>query len=108
MHVSEGPGSTPEISSKANPQSKFPQDFLLTPGWNLVESQEPFGKSKKPTLKIPTGSQLHVGHGKQVDGGRQKRQLGNATQSGLLVGNPGLTLHQSKSFGFCNINFFKI
>ncbi|MBW0465906.1 hypothetical protein O181_005621 [Austropuccinia psidii MF-1] len=24
MHVSEGPGSTPEISSKANPQSKFP------------------------------------------------------------------------------------
>ncbi|MBW0484113.1 hypothetical protein O181_023828 [Austropuccinia psidii MF-1] len=41
MHVSEGPGSTPEISSKANPQ-----DFLLNPGWNPVESQEPFGQSK--------------------------------------------------------------
>ncbi|MBW0571151.1 hypothetical protein O181_110866 [Austropuccinia psidii MF-1] len=24
MHVSEGPGSTPEISSKANTQSKYP------------------------------------------------------------------------------------
>ncbi|MBW0529454.1 hypothetical protein O181_069169 [Austropuccinia psidii MF-1] len=32
MHVSEGPGSTPEISSKANPQSKFPPEFLLNPG----------------------------------------------------------------------------
>ncbi|MBW0468235.1 hypothetical protein O181_007950 [Austropuccinia psidii MF-1] len=32
MHVSEGPASTPEISSKANPQSKFPCDFLLNPG----------------------------------------------------------------------------
>ncbi|MBW0462184.1 hypothetical protein O181_001899 [Austropuccinia psidii MF-1] len=29
IHVSEGPGSTPEISSKANPQSKFSHDFLL-------------------------------------------------------------------------------
>ncbi|MBW0548102.1 hypothetical protein O181_087817 [Austropuccinia psidii MF-1] len=47
MHVSEGPGSTPEISSKANPQ-----DFLLNPGWNSVASQEPFGQSKQPTLNI--------------------------------------------------------
>ncbi|MBW0520695.1 hypothetical protein O181_060410 [Austropuccinia psidii MF-1] len=62
INLSEGPGSTPEISSKANPQSKFPQDFLLNPGRNPVASQEPFGKSKQPTLKIPTGSQLHVGH----------------------------------------------
>ncbi|MBW0578547.1 hypothetical protein O181_118262 [Austropuccinia psidii MF-1] len=54
MHVSEGPGSTPEISSKANPQSKFIQHFLLNPGWNPVASQEPFGKHKQPTLKIPT------------------------------------------------------
>ncbi|MBW0516853.1 hypothetical protein O181_056568 [Austropuccinia psidii MF-1] len=38
MHVSEGPGSTPEISSKANPQSKFPHDFLLNPGQNPVAS----------------------------------------------------------------------
>ncbi|MBW0537058.1 hypothetical protein O181_076773 [Austropuccinia psidii MF-1] len=53
MHVSEGPGSTPEISSKANPQSKFPRDFLLNPGWNPVVSQEPFGRSKQPTLNIP-------------------------------------------------------
>ncbi|MBW0568737.1 hypothetical protein O181_108452 [Austropuccinia psidii MF-1] len=29
MHVSEGPGSTPQISSKANPQSKFPHEFSL-------------------------------------------------------------------------------
>ncbi|MBW0479885.1 hypothetical protein O181_019600 [Austropuccinia psidii MF-1] len=32
MHLSEGPGSIPETSSKANPQSKYPQDFLLNPG----------------------------------------------------------------------------
>ncbi|MBW0514199.1 hypothetical protein O181_053914 [Austropuccinia psidii MF-1] len=69
MHVSEGPGSTPGILSKANPQSKFPQDFLLNASWNLVASQEPFGKSNQPTLKIPTESQLHVGHEKRVDGG---------------------------------------
>ncbi|MBW0501530.1 hypothetical protein O181_041245 [Austropuccinia psidii MF-1] len=95
MHASEGPGSTPEISSKANPQSKFPCSFLLNPGWNLVGSQEPFGQSKQPTLKIPSGSQVHVGHEKQVDGGWQKRPLENVTQSGRLEGNPGLTLHQS-------------
>ncbi|MBW0478889.1 hypothetical protein O181_018604 [Austropuccinia psidii MF-1] len=43
MCVFEGPGSKPEISSKANPQSKFPCDLLLNPGRNLVASQEPFG-----------------------------------------------------------------
>ncbi|MBW0477902.1 hypothetical protein O181_017617 [Austropuccinia psidii MF-1] len=43
MHVPEGPASTPEISSKANPQYKYPQDFLLNPGLNPVASQEPFG-----------------------------------------------------------------
>ncbi|MBW0467235.1 hypothetical protein O181_006950 [Austropuccinia psidii MF-1] len=43
MHVSEGPGSKPELSSKANTQSKFPCDFLLNPRWNPVTSQEAFG-----------------------------------------------------------------
>ncbi|MBW0470035.1 hypothetical protein O181_009750 [Austropuccinia psidii MF-1] len=38
MHASEGPGSTPEISSKANPQSKFPNDFLLNQDQNAVGS----------------------------------------------------------------------
>ncbi|MBW0492414.1 hypothetical protein O181_032129 [Austropuccinia psidii MF-1] len=90
MHVSEGPGSTPEISSKDNPQ-----DFLLNPGRNLVASQEPNGKSKQPTLKIPTGYQLHVGHEKWVDGGRRKRPLENVTHNGLLEGDPGLTLHKN-------------
>ncbi|MBW0463026.1 hypothetical protein O181_002741 [Austropuccinia psidii MF-1] len=52
-------------------------------------------ENKQPTLKIPTCSQLHVGHEKQVDGGWQKRPLENVTQSGPLDGNPGLTLHQS-------------
>ncbi|MBW0532264.1 hypothetical protein O181_071979 [Austropuccinia psidii MF-1] len=42
MNVSEGTGSTPEISSNANPQSKFACDFLLNLGWNGVTSQEPF------------------------------------------------------------------
>ncbi|MBW0497758.1 hypothetical protein O181_037473 [Austropuccinia psidii MF-1] len=42
IHVPEGPGSTPEISSKANPHSKLPHEFLLNPGWNPVTSQEPF------------------------------------------------------------------
>ncbi|MBW0511798.1 hypothetical protein O181_051513 [Austropuccinia psidii MF-1] len=94
MHVSEGPGSTPEISSKANPQSKFPHDFLLNPGWNPVASQEPFGQSKQPTLNIPSGSQAHVGDEKRVDGGPRKRPLENFTWSGLLEGNPGLILHK--------------
>ncbi|MBW0580319.1 hypothetical protein O181_120034 [Austropuccinia psidii MF-1] len=46
MHVPEGPGSTPEISSKANPQLKFPHEFLLNPGCNPVASQDLFGQSK--------------------------------------------------------------
>ncbi|MBW0515810.1 hypothetical protein O181_055525 [Austropuccinia psidii MF-1] len=102
MHVSEGPGSTPGISSNANPQ-----DFLLTPCWNPVTSQEPFGKCKQPTLKIPTGSQVHVGHEKPFKGGRQKRPLENVSWSVLSEGNAGLALHQSKSFGFQIINFSK-
>ncbi|MBW0469415.1 hypothetical protein O181_009130 [Austropuccinia psidii MF-1] len=95
MDVSEGPVSTPEISSKANPQSKFPCEFLLNPGRNPVASQDPFGRSKQPTLNIPSGSQVHVGNEKGFDGGKQKRPLQNVTLSGLLEGNPGLTLHQS-------------
>ncbi|MBW0489892.1 hypothetical protein O181_029607 [Austropuccinia psidii MF-1] len=66
MHVSEGPGSTPEISSKANPQSKFLHYFFLNPFWNPVVSQEPFGQSKQPTLTITSGSQAHVGDEKQI------------------------------------------
>ncbi|MBW0508499.1 hypothetical protein O181_048214 [Austropuccinia psidii MF-1] len=54
MQVSERPGSTPEISSKANTQSKFPLNFLLNPGQNSVVSQKPFGLSKQPTLNIPS------------------------------------------------------
>ncbi|MBW0533898.1 hypothetical protein O181_073613 [Austropuccinia psidii MF-1] len=76
MNVSEGPGSIPEISSKANQQSKFPRDFLLNPGWNLVVSQELFGQSKQPTLKIPSVSQVDVDHVKQPDGGWQKKTIG--------------------------------
>ncbi|MBW0569107.1 hypothetical protein O181_108822, partial [Austropuccinia psidii MF-1] len=95
MHVSEGPESTPEISSKADPQSKYPRDLLLNPGWNPVVPQEPFGKSKQPTLNIQSGSQVHVGHEKLVDGGWQKRPLGNFSWSGLSEGNLGLTLHQN-------------
>ncbi|MBW0549180.1 hypothetical protein O181_088895 [Austropuccinia psidii MF-1] len=64
MHLSEGPGSTPEISSKANFQSKFPHELLLNPGWNPIASQEPFVQSKQPTLNIPLGSQVHVGNEK--------------------------------------------
>ncbi|MBW0506504.1 hypothetical protein O181_046219, partial [Austropuccinia psidii MF-1] len=71
-HVPEGPGGTPEISLKANPQSKFPREFLLNPG-----------------------SQAHVGNEKGVDGRRRKRPLENGTQSGLLEGNRGLMLHQN-------------
>ncbi|MBW0523815.1 hypothetical protein O181_063530 [Austropuccinia psidii MF-1] len=95
MHVSEGPGSTTEISPKANSQLKFPHEFLLNPGWNSVTSQDPFGRSKHPTLNIPSGSQVHVGNEKRVDPGQKKRLLQNVTQSGLLEGNPGLMLHQS-------------
>ncbi|MBW0540381.1 hypothetical protein O181_080096 [Austropuccinia psidii MF-1] len=95
MDVSEGTESTPQISSKANPQSKFQPEFLLNPGRNSVTSQDPFGQSKQPPLNIPSGSQVHVGSEKQVDGGQQKRPLENVTRSGLLEGNPGLMLHQN-------------
>ncbi|MBW0501265.1 hypothetical protein O181_040980 [Austropuccinia psidii MF-1] len=95
MHVFEGPESTPEISSKANTQSKYPQDFLLNPGQNPFTSQEPFGQSKQLTLNIPSGSQVHVGHEKLVDGGQQKIPLENVSQSGFSEGNLELTLHQS-------------
>ncbi|MBW0490667.1 hypothetical protein O181_030382 [Austropuccinia psidii MF-1] len=95
MHVSEGPGSTCEISSKAHPQSKFPHDFLLNPGRNPTASQDPFGRSKQPTLNIPSGSQAHVGDEKPVDGGQQKRPLENVTLTCLLEGNPGLTFHKN-------------
>ncbi|MBW0463861.1 hypothetical protein O181_003576 [Austropuccinia psidii MF-1] len=64
MHVSEGPGSTPQISSRANPQSKLPHNFLLNLGQNPVVSQEAFEQSKQPNLNIPSGSQVHVGHEK--------------------------------------------
>ncbi|MBW0493355.1 hypothetical protein O181_033070 [Austropuccinia psidii MF-1] len=89
-----GPGRTPEISSKANSQLKSPRELLLNPGWKPVPCQDPFGRSKQPTLNIPSGSQFHVGDEKQVDGGQQKRPLANVTRSGLSEGNPGLTLHQ--------------
>ncbi|MBW0489869.1 hypothetical protein O181_029584 [Austropuccinia psidii MF-1] len=98
MDVSEGQESTPQISSKSNPQAKFPHEFLLNPGQNPVASQDPFGRSKQPTLNIPSGSQAHVGNEKRVDGRQQKRPLENFSWSGLLEGNPGLMLHQIKSF----------
>ncbi|MBW0539423.1 hypothetical protein O181_079138 [Austropuccinia psidii MF-1] len=87
------------MSSKANQQSKYPQDFLLNPGWNALTSQQPFWKSKQPTLNIPAGSQVHVGHEKLIEGGWQKRPLEDVSQSELSEGNLGLTLHQSKSVG---------
>ncbi|MBW0511184.1 hypothetical protein O181_050899 [Austropuccinia psidii MF-1] len=53
MDVSEGPEITPQISSMANPQSKFPHEFYPNPGRNPIASQDPFGQSKQPTLTIP-------------------------------------------------------
>ncbi|MBW0480938.1 hypothetical protein O181_020653 [Austropuccinia psidii MF-1] len=70
MHASERSGSTPEISSKANRQSKFACELLLNPCQNSVMSQEPFGPSKQPTLNIPSGSQVHVGGEKQASKAR--------------------------------------
>ncbi|MBW0493757.1 hypothetical protein O181_033472 [Austropuccinia psidii MF-1] len=69
MDVSEGPESTPQMSSKANPQSKFLCEFHLNTGWNQIASQDPFGQSKQPTLNIPSESQVHMGNDKRVDGG---------------------------------------
>ncbi|MBW0577765.1 hypothetical protein O181_117480, partial [Austropuccinia psidii MF-1] len=60
MHVSEGAGSTAEISSKAQSESKFPHDFLLNPYWNPVESQKPLGTSKQPLINVSSGSQAHI------------------------------------------------
>ncbi|MBW0517411.1 hypothetical protein O181_057126 [Austropuccinia psidii MF-1] len=70
MHVCKVTGITPKISSKTDPQ-----DFLLNPSPTLVESQETFGKSKNPSLNIPSGYQVHVGHEKLVDGWKQKTPL---------------------------------
>ncbi|MBW0593645.1 hypothetical protein O181_133360, partial [Austropuccinia psidii MF-1] len=64
-HVYQGPEGTPQISSNANPESKFPCEFLLNPGRHPVASQDPFGKME------------------------------NVTWSGLSEGNQGLTLHQN-------------
>ncbi|MBW0476783.1 hypothetical protein O181_016498 [Austropuccinia psidii MF-1] len=36
IHMSEGAGSIPGISSKDNLQSQFPRDLLLNPGQNPV------------------------------------------------------------------------
>ncbi|MBW0560575.1 hypothetical protein O181_100290, partial [Austropuccinia psidii MF-1] len=69
--------------------------FLLNPGRNPVASQDPFGQSKQPTLNIPSGSQVHVGDERRVDGGQRKTPLENDTWSRLSEGNLGLTLHQS-------------
>ncbi|MBW0517197.1 hypothetical protein O181_056912 [Austropuccinia psidii MF-1] len=69
MNVSEGPGSTPEISSKAIPN----QNFHMTFSCILV----------------------NAGNENRVDGGQQKGPLENVTWSGLLEGNTGLTLHQN-------------
>ncbi|MBW0549604.1 hypothetical protein O181_089319 [Austropuccinia psidii MF-1] len=91
----KGQEGTPQISSNANPQSKFPREFLLNPGRNPVPSQDPFGQSKQPTLNIPSGSPVDVGNERRVDGGQPKRPLENVTWSGLSEGNPGLMLHQS-------------
>ncbi|MBW0538567.1 hypothetical protein O181_078282 [Austropuccinia psidii MF-1] len=65
IDVSEGLESTPQISSKANHQSKCPR------------------------------SQAHVGNEKRVDGRQQKRPLENVTRSGLSQANAGLMLHQN-------------
>ncbi|MBW0493241.1 hypothetical protein O181_032956 [Austropuccinia psidii MF-1] len=95
MHVSAGLEGTPQIALNTNPQSKFPREFLLNPGQNPVATQDPFGQSKQPTLNIPSGSQVNVGNEKPVDDGQHKIPLENLTCSGLLEGNPGLTLHRS-------------
>ncbi|MBW0558647.1 hypothetical protein O181_098362 [Austropuccinia psidii MF-1] len=89
--------SIPNLSVTSIPPNptNTQMDFLLNPGHNPVASDDPFGRSKQPTLNIPSGCQVHVGNENQVDGGRQKRPLGNFTQSGLSEVNPGLTLHQS-------------
>ncbi|MBW0558864.1 hypothetical protein O181_098579, partial [Austropuccinia psidii MF-1] len=87
MDVSEGPEGTPQISSKDNPQSKFPHELLLNTGWNPVASQEPFWQSKQSTLNIPLGSQVHVGNKKWVDGGQRKRPLENVTRSENVTGH---------------------
>ncbi|MBW0533975.1 hypothetical protein O181_073690 [Austropuccinia psidii MF-1] len=90
MHVPEGPEGTPQISSNANPQSKFPQEFLLHPGWNPVASQDPFGQSKQPTLNIPSGSQVHVRNEKRVDGGQQKKTIGKCNLDWSVGGKSGI------------------
>ncbi|MBW0478806.1 hypothetical protein O181_018521 [Austropuccinia psidii MF-1] len=95
MCVSEGPATTPEITPMANPQSKYPRDLLLNPGWIPVESQEPFGETKEPSCNISSGSQAQVGHENPVDRGRQKITLENVPLSGLSKGNPGLPLNQN-------------
>ncbi|MBW0582227.1 hypothetical protein O181_121942 [Austropuccinia psidii MF-1] len=63
IHVSEGPEGTPQISSNTNPQSKFPRELLLNPGWNPVPSQDPVGQSKQQNLNIPSGSQVNANLG---------------------------------------------
>ncbi|MBW0554300.1 hypothetical protein O181_094015 [Austropuccinia psidii MF-1] len=60
IHLSEGPGGTPNYSSTAKKHSNFSCDFLLNP----VKYQAPIVQSKQPSLNIPSGSQVHVGYEK--------------------------------------------
>ncbi|MBW0479052.1 hypothetical protein O181_018767 [Austropuccinia psidii MF-1] len=90
---------TTQISSEANPQSKFPCDFLLNPGQNPVASQEPFWQSKQPNLNIPSGSQVHVCHEKRADDGKQKKTIGKCYLEWSFGGKSGIDTSSKKVTG---------
>ncbi|MBW0563185.1 hypothetical protein O181_102900 [Austropuccinia psidii MF-1] len=95
IHVSEGLASTPETSQRLIPNKTFPHDFLL----NLVRIQ------LCPRIPLDqVNSQPSIFHQDLrfmwgMKSGQQRIPLENVTWSGLLEGNPGLTLNQKKVTG---------
>ncbi|MBW0536006.1 hypothetical protein O181_075721 [Austropuccinia psidii MF-1] len=90
-----GPGSPPELSSKANHQLKFPREFLLNPGWNPIASQDPFDKVNSQTsifhqdLRLMWAMKSRLMAGGEKD--HWKMLLGVVFWSEIT----GLTLHQN-------------
>ncbi|MBW0464306.1 hypothetical protein O181_004021 [Austropuccinia psidii MF-1] len=72
INFPEGPESTLETSLQDNQHSTFLHYLLLNLGGNPVESQEPFGKSKQPSINIQLSSQAHVRYKKRLMVGKEK------------------------------------
>ncbi|MBW0557508.1 hypothetical protein O181_097223 [Austropuccinia psidii MF-1] len=106
MHVSEGPGITPEVSSRKIHNPNFHvTSSLIQVGirWHPVNA---LAKVNSQPSRFHQDLRFMWAMKSGLMVGRKKRPLENITQSGLSEGNPGLTLHPSESFSVWSITFF--